>query len=560
MDNRPGMRDLSRPSPLLAEALQLFSKGAYPQAISLLQKAVGASPLQPEPRLQLAKACLDWVQIQAGVPLTEVEPGKLDAAAQHYLQLAQSQMESLAKIHPAMPHVQNLLAMVHLVYGRPEEALRCLKKAQLKSPQDPDVLYNMGYALMAMERHAEASAQFARLTALHPQHGMGWQMLGQARLLSGNPEGAMTAYERAIRLLPNLHQPFGGLANALLDLGRHDDAMNVLREGLKTHPDVRDLNFSLADLALSVGDWTTGWRYYPCRKAAGTMVPPFPEGHVFPLRPDTPLRVHYDQGLGDELFFLRFAQKLASQGVKIRYVTHPKLFPLLQGRADIAELKRAEPGEIEPHDVLVGELPFVAGMSSMSDIPPPLALPVDAGKAGALREQLEAFGPPPYLGVTWQGGVPKERGSKGNGRALHKEVTPALLGELARDWPGTVIVLQRLPKAEDVAGFSGALARPFLDWSRLNDELSDVLAGLSLLDEYVGVSNTNMHLLAGIGKTARVLAPYPAEWRWMAAGKESPWFPGFKIYRQSLDKVWRSALAELATDLKEKYSPMEGRQ
>lgn len=554
------MRDLLRQSPLLAEALQLFSRGAYPQAIGLLQKAVAASPSQPEPRLQLAKACLDWVQIQAGIPLTEVEPGKLDAAALHYLQLAQSQMDVLAKSHPSMPHVQNLLAMLHLVYSRPEEALRCLKKAQIKSPRDPDVLYNMGYALMAMERHAEASAQFARLTALHPQHGMGWQMLGQARLLCGSPESAADAYERAKRLLPNLHQPFGGLANALLDMGRHGEAMDVLREGLKAHPAERDLNFSLADLALSVGDWTTGWRYYPCRKAEGPVIPPFPEGYVFPLRQGEPLRVHYDQGLGDELFFLRFARKLESQGIKIHYVTHPKLFPLLQGRTDIAELKRAEPGEIEPHDVLVGDLPFVAGMSSTPDIPPPLALSVDAGKAELLREELEAFGPAPYLGVTWQGGVPKARVAKGNWRGLHKEISPASLGNLARDWPGTVVVLQRLPKAEDMETFSGALARPFLDWSRLNDDLSDALAGLSLLDEYVGVSNTNMHLLAGIGKTARVLAPYPAEWRWMAEGEESPWFPGFKVYRQSLDNDWSGALSKLAKDLKEKYSPLEGRQ
>jgi hypothetical protein len=111
------------------------------------------------------------------------------------------------------------------------------------------------------------------------------------------------------------------------------------------------------------------------------------------------------------------------------------------------------------------------------------------------------------------------------------------------------VVLQRVPKPEDVASFSKALGRPWLDWSGLNDDLQDALAGLSLLDDYVGVSNTNMHLLAGIGKTARVLVPHPAEWRWMAAGDESPWFPGFRIYRQSRDNTWNEALARLKEDL-----------
>ena len=34
---------------------------------------------------------------------------------------------------------------------------------------------------------------------------------------------------------------------------------------------------------------------------------------------------------------------------------------------------------------------------------------------------------------------------------------------------------------------------------------------LALLDEYIGVSNTNMHLRAAAGRTARVLVPRPAE-------------------------------------------------
>jgi len=166
---------------------------------------------------------------------------------------------------------------------------------------------------------------------------------------------------------------------------------------------------------------------------------------------------------------------------------------------------------------------------------------------------LAAFGQPPYLGVTWMGGTPKKPGSKGVGRILHKDIPAALLGKLAHDWPGTVVVLQRVPKPEDMASFSRAFGRPCLDWSGLNNDLRDALAGLSLLDEYVGVSNTNMHLLAGIGKTARVLVPHPPEWRWMPAGEESPWFPGFRIYRQSIDHAWDIALGELAQDLGGKY-------
>jgi hypothetical protein len=310
------------------------------------------------------------------------------------------------------------------------------------------------------------------------------------------------------------------------------------------------LNFALSTLALSIEDWATGWRYYTCRKK-GTECDPFPEGFVFPLDTSRPLRIHLDQGLGDELFFLRFVPALVAKGMTIEYTTKPKLYPLLQGMPYFARLNQRESGAPLEHDVLVGDLPYISGMTTTAEIPPTLALPLDAARVDSHRKQLASFGPPPYLGVTWQGGRTKEERNKANwDRLLYKEIPAGVLGRLARDWPGTVVVMQRVPSPEDLALFSGGLGRPWLDWSGLNDDLQDALAGLSLLDEYVGVSNTNIHLLDGIGKTARVLVPYPAEWRWLARGAESPWFRGFRIYRQDRHRQWDSALGQLRDDLK----------
>jgi hypothetical protein len=65
------------------------------------------------------------------------------------------------------------------------------------------------------------------------------------------------------------------------------------------------------------------------------------------------------------------------------------------------------------------------------------------------------------------------------------------------------------------------------------------------MDEYVGVSNTNMHIRAGVGKPARVLIPFPPEFRWMNAGGETPWFAGFRLYRQPPGGDWRPVMASL---------------
>jgi hypothetical protein len=69
------------------------------------------------------------------------------------------------------------------------------------------------------------------------------------------------------------------------------------------------------------------------------------------------------------------------------------------------------------------------------------------------------------------------------------------------------------------------------------------------LHEYVAVSNTNIHLLAGLGKSARVLVPHPPEWRWLRTEGRSPWFPGFPVYRQPVSRDWTEPLRRLREDL-----------
>jgi len=124
-----------------------------------------------------------------------------------------------------------------------------------------------------------------------------------------------------------------------------------------------------------------------------------------------------------------------------------------------------------------------------------------------------------------------------------------LLGAALRGWPGTAVLLQRGARPQDGAEFAAGFAAPFHDLSALGEDLRALLAVLSVLDEYVTVSNTNVHLLAGIGRTARVLVPFPAEWRWMRGEGPSPWFPDFPVYRQSVSRDWSGALARLRADL-----------
>jgi hypothetical protein len=165
-----------------------------------------------------------------------------------------------------------------------------------------------------------------------------------------------------------------------------------------------------------------------------------------------------------------------------------------------------------------------------------------------LLARVAELGPPPYLGITWRAGIAPEE-QRGADAVLYKSIEPEMLASAIAVARGTVIALQRNPRPGEIERASRALGRPVHDLTALNEDLDAMLALLSLLDEYVGVSNTNMHLRAAVCRTARVLVPAPAEWRWMQRGKASPWFPGFAIYRQTLQGEWKGALDALRRDL-----------
>ena len=183
-------------------------------------------------------------------------------------------------------------------------------------------------------------------------------------------------------------------------------------------------------------------------------------------------------------------------------------------------------------------------------MPSPLPLPLTptAAALDVLRSTLTGFGPPPYIGVTWRAGIAPDD-EPGARWSLYKHIGLAQLAGILREVRGTIVVLQRRLRAGELQAFARDLGREAHDLSALNDDLEGMLVLLALLDDYVGVSNTNMHLRAGLGKRARVLVPCPAHWRWMTSDGKSPWFPGFWLYRQRTDGSWDEAFAQLRADL-----------
>jgi hypothetical protein len=190
-------------------------------------------------------------------------------------------------------------------------------------------------------------------------------------------------------------------------------------------------------------------------------------------------------------------------------------------------------------NVFVGDLPWLLAADNPVLFPPPLGIAPQPHRVERLRGKLGTLGARPIVALTWRAGT----AAPGPVRTQLKEIAPASLGDALKGIAATWISVQRLPPAGEREALAQALGAPVHDFSSANDDLEEILALLSVVDEYVGVSNANAHLRAGLGASMKVLVPHPPEWRWGLTGPRSPWFPTIKVLRQAANSGWDIASA-----------------
>ena len=475
-------------------------------------------------------------------------------------------------------------ARAHLAAGlalrflqRHGESLAALEQAARLDPRDYGAAFELGIALEFAGRGREALESFRRAVELRAgflpaRHALGiglhragakaealphlaaaaagahvptrW-ILDHARVLAelSQWDAAGSEYQRAATVAPQdaeAHVELGRFCVGRADLA---GAALAFEAACRLEPQRIEWPMYLAQVELLRGRWAQGWRGYRFReqrlafeaeraRAGRPYVVPSLDGlHAGPI---TLVR---EQGLGDELFFLRFAPRLRELGVRLAYAGNARLLPLLArtGVFDALRDIEREPPQAAEEVLLTADLPAV--VAPLQPFAPPLAIAPRDDIAAQMLRSLEAAGPRPWIALTWRAGTPRALGAD----ALSKEVPLEVLAAALAEVPGTLVALQRSPSAAEIDALAQATGRPVHDFSATAQDLEQALAISKLVDRHVAVSSTNMHLAASAGASADVLVPYPPEWRWRMEG-DSPWFPGFRIHRQDRERRWRIRL------------------
>ena len=499
-------------------ALELERQGDLRAARDAFEECVALAPLDPRAHAHagLANARID--DCARGLAHLRVAVAAAPQVAEGWMHLSS-----------ALHHI-----------GRLDDAERAARQAATMKPALAGAWNMLGLVELDRRRYGEGRAHFRHALGLEPDYAVAHMNLGCCEHGLGRDAEAFESFRRALELDPRLaaaHYNMGALHHKQ---GRHAEALEHYREAIRLRPGDAQSHFNLALVLFITGRFEAAWTEYAWRSQRREYAP------LLRREGNPRVAVLGEQGLGDVLFFLRFAAALRSRAGALEFVGDERLHPLLARTGLFAALaKRLDELPQAPRDVvLAGDLPLLVPGAAAAT-PPPLALAADPQRLAAMRARLSTFGPAPYVALAWRAGEPRSARIEN----LFKQVPLDALGTALRDTRATWIAIQRDPGAGEIDSLAHAIGAPVHDLTAMNADLEEAAALLAAVDDYVGVSSTLVHVRAGLRRGARVIVPFPHEWRWMESGDASPWFPDATVYRQKPGGDWREAFARLSADL-----------
>ncbi len=441
--------------------------------------------------------------------------------------------------------------------GQLAEAAALYREVLATRPAHADALHFSGLLAYQQGRHDEAIALFGQALAVAPDVAFIHSNLGLAHAAAGHGDAAIASFVRAIDIDPTFAVAHFNLGARLHAGGHYEEARHHYEIALRLQPDYADARWNLADLALATGDWREGWAQYGARferpELAAAQAPwradAAPEWDGAASLQGKSVLVYPEGGFGDLLMFARFVAPLAARGAQVRLLVPRELTRILQGLAGVAEFVAFDGAGLEPprcdFKLALFSLPRVLGVTP-ANVPAAAYLEADAAAVARWRQRLGEIDPARRfrIGINWAGRADNALEPQ-RGVPLH--LLAALAG-LAGQAEGRVqlVSMQKGPAAAQLAASSGI--------ADLGGEIADFAdsAALACALDLVITSDTGLaHLLGALGLDAWVLLHHPCDWRWsgVSGTAGTPWYPGLRLFRQTVPGDWGTVLAAVAAAL-----------
>jgi tetratricopeptide (TPR) repeat protein len=460
---------------------------------------------------------------------------------------AERLLRAALSLDEACADAQADLGLVLLAAGRCGDALERYEAACRLALDDADFHNGRGVVLLRLERPDEALASFAQALALCPGHVDALGNRGNALLKLNRVREAIASFDAGLRIAPKHARLLTNRAIALRRLDCPREALMDLSRARVSAPDFAEARFVQSLVRLTLGDFAAGWQGYEARWATAAFAPhrrqfarPLWLGNA-PLTAKTIL-LHAEQGYGDTIQFVRYVPHVVALGARVILEVQAELASLMAASLPVEVIAHGDPLPAFDLQCPLMSLPL-ALRTALDAIPADSPYLIAPPRDGAHRPAAPEPGRPPRIGLVWAGD-PLHKND------LNRSMPLSLLRPLF-DVPRLEFVsLQQEIGAQDAALARSlprlVLAGPFADFAA-------TAAAIAPLDAVVAVDTAVAHLAGALGKPLYLLLPYGADFRWLRARADSPWYPTARLFRQHAFGDWERAIDALCQELARRF-------
>lgn len=477
---------------------------------------------------------------------------------QQQWQAASECCQQALRLRPDFAQTYKHLGLIFQAQHQYQTAWEYFQHALHYDSQDAETYFSIGNLLDFQNHLHDALHAYQKAITLQPNYVQAYHNQALIFHKLGQPEAALAAFQHALHFNPQCIEAYHGMAlvyetlhqfeqvvrccqhalqinsqdidayiimsKAYDALNQIDEAMRCCQHALRQVPQEANAHWNYALILLKKGHFMEAWKEYEWRIALGKikhshLTQPRWEGS--PLNGRT-LLVHWEQGFGDTLQFSRYIQKI--QGGKVILVCQPPLETLLKETMTTSSTMQA-------YDIWI----------------PLLSLPrVFATTLETLPGSVPYLYPPSHKVARWRNTF---------------DQTSLNIGIV---WQGSPIHENNRQRSCQFADFAGIAELPKINLFSLQLEVtmssipsftkeikdfSDTAAIIIHLDLVITIDTAIAHLAGALGKPVWVLLPFAAEWRWLEARHDSPWYPTMQLFRQPQREDWQSVFKQVKREL-----------
>jgi hypothetical protein len=391
---------------------------------------------------------------------------------------------------------------------------------------------------------------YGRLSTLYPRDHRFGANRGNALWLADCPREALGAYRQAILLAPEDPVLFRGLGNVLVDLQAFEAADRAYgfscaaEDGPLTAWNHSQL---LAGLELYEASYALAERRWQLADVEAWRDP----GQAWRGEPAgwrEPLLVWSEQGLGDILQHLRWLGPLCWQ-------RGPAAAPItLEVEACLVELLRQALGDLQPQPLVRAKpatgsaAPWAGWQVSLLSLPVLLGgAPIPPRAVWLRAQQWAEPGGGRRVGLVWAAG--RKLSNPVSMREYHRRSLGA--EDLARLVDGLLnlgcepVLLQFGPDRVMGSAWRQAGVESLADDADFA-ATAELVAGLDLV---ITVDTAMAHLVGAMQRQGWLLLPFSAAPRWLRGRDDTPWYPGLRLFRQSVPGEWGLVVEQVLGEL-----------